>query len=953
MRKSGLVTLGLLALGLAGPGRAEVCTAEGTHVWTAVGAGGWACDATGDDDFVLDSPDDLVFLAGDITLSTGSISCSAGELVIGSGVTLAWTGPDDDTQEILIEDDCVFTMQGGVKWEGRLASVAWGGGTTPQETRLGLPAATPIGVAPGDFVHFAWDDFEPFGEPISQPVQTDPGQPSGNQLHPSYNVGQFWRISAVGTNWIDAFHSTEQDLDLLDGVRDGTPAFEPPGIGGLATSSYIGTRALVAGVVPSAMEIGKHGMFTRLRVPASTGATDGDFGSRYVTWESGQCQGQRWKVVGFEDENAGFDVVIVAGDASECELSSFALTTGAGPGDLVRIVERPTIDGNDVAHIRIRGGELRWSYARLVRLDKIQLIQETPTLFAKCALCIYQESATQQIAAGSTMDFMELAYTEDDFEGTFLVSLISEREALNGFDPTFTRRFDNLLDLCGVSTRGWWIHDEHGKYHDPGGIGDGTHGIKSGAGCLDLRGVRVERVGDDGLFLYTSHLGGPNETLLTLRLPILYENMAEGDTSQECLVLQTQAFGEGDLNTVNTNAVVEDLVAIGCDETNWISNGLGHSYDRVVVGSASLETPGSFGAHIDLSYAGLTETASSGCSDVGLPSACCTGTATGTCTFPLRGVERFPNRISNMILFPFVPDGIPSIQQRFNGVLRDSVVAVSNAGNHNLNNLYGAEHSLLSLRGDFPPAQKQYGAIYPADSNPDVTNANAIRLGPDLVLVNEFTGAADTFCAVDFDPIGLKRLVFERFWYLGFSSASAGWLTGCEITSGLQVEADGLILSSAGDAFANGQGLGQTALTGGGALVRNACIEAYDWVDPEGPNGFGPNRTPSSFHRVPPFEPDSDDDLPLRAYSVITGEGNGCFGPRRFGLRELGSAHVLGLGDGGLRQLDRFSTLDLPGAQIPAPDGAWRALGALALAGVGALALRRIPRSTSPTPPRG
>ncbi len=915
---------------LALPAVAEQCIANGTHTWTSVEAGDWPCDASGDDHFVLDSADDFVELTDEILLSSGSISCSAGQLVIWAGATLRWTGPDDGTQELLIEDDCVFRMEGVVTWQGRLQSVGWGAGTTPEETRLGLPSS-PDFALPGHYVHFAWDDFEPIGEPITRQIQTEPGQPVGNLLHPSYNVGQFWRISAVGANHVDAFHSTEQDLDLLDGVRDGTPSFDPPGISGPPTSSYVGTRELVTGVIPTSMQIGKHLMFTRLSVPNSTGVTDGDFGGRYVTWEAGLCVGQRWKVVGFEDENAGNDVVIVAGDATECGLSSFALTPGAGPGDLVRIVSRPTIDGNDIAHVRIRGGQTLWRYARFVRLDRPQTLPETPSLFAQCALCIYQESATSQIKPGSVMENLEVGYTLDDTLGAFVVALNSIRDHVES-NTLYARRFDNLLDFCVVSARGWWIHDEHNKAT----VADGSHGLISTAGCLALHGVRVERLSDDALYIFTSHLGSNTPPSIDIRMPLLYENMGEGDTTQECLVLQTDAFGEGDQNSiVDTSVDLRDIVAIGCDDTVWIGTGLGNRFDRLVLGSASLESFGSSGIHIDLGSVGNTGSPSSGCGGPGVPSPCCSGVAQGTCTWPLRGVERFPNLVSNMILFPFVPDGINAIQQRFGGRIRDSVVAVSNAANHVLVNLYGAQRSFLSLRGNNPNIQRHFGTIYPAPGGEDTTNANSVYYGPDLVVINEFEpGWADRLCATDYDPISLQTLEIQRFWYLGADSPSSGWLEPCADTAGLEVNANGWILSGWLDGVGNGRGLGHGALTDQGATILNACVETLPSVSPDGPEGFGAQLNASAVH-LDVLEPDADDDLPLRSYSALhtTPVCNGA--PRHFGLRDVGAAHVLGLGDGGLRQLDHFSTLDLPGAQIPALDPGWLLpLGAI-LAGVG------------------
>ena len=75
-----------------------------------------------------------------------------------------------------------------------------------------------------------------------------------------------------------------------------------------------------------------------------------------------------------------------------------------------------------------------------------------------------------------------------------------------------------------------------------------------------------------------------------------------------------------------------------------------------------------------------------------------------------------------------------------------------------------------------------------------------------------------------------------------------------------------------------------------------------------------------------PFEPDADDDLPLRDYAMHADGSLGCKGPGDFGLAELGASHVLGLGDGGLRQLDHFSTFDLP-----EPGGDWMLLSGVAL----------------------
>ncbi len=905
------VLLLLLLLAHAPAAHSEVCTAGGQHAWIAVDDGGFACDESGDDRFVLDSADDLVTLHDDIVLTTGSITCSAGSLVIEPGVTLTWTGPDDATQEILVEDACLFVMQGQVLWEGRLESVAWGGGATSLETRLGLPENVAASVAPGHSVHFAWDDLEPIGQEIRRPIQTQAGAPSPGVLHPSYAVGQFLRIAAVGTgsqNHVDVFHSTEQDLDLLDGVLDGSPAFGPPGISGPATSSYVGTRALVTGVVPSGLTLEKHRMYTRITVPGSVGVVDSDFGSRYVTWEAGSCAGERWKVVGFEDDHDGQDVVIVAGDASACGPSPFALTWGAGAGDLVRIVDRPVVDGNNVAHIRVRGGELQWRYPRLVRLDKVQTIAETPSVRGRCALCFYQESETSQIAAGSTIDHLELAYTQDDFEGTFLVSLISGRENGVAGENEWTRRFDDLLDFCEVSTRGWWIHDEHIK--DP--EADGTHGLRLQAGCARFEGLRIERVSDDALFVFTSHLG-TERPRLTVSLPILYENLGEGDTTQECLTMHTGYHGDGDDHAiVDPEIEIRDPLTIGC-EIAWIDSGVGHTFDRGLIGTILMEdtTPG-FGGHLALNYAGVGPGPATSCAAPGLPSPCCTGNGTGSCAWPERAIERFPNVVSNTILFPLVADGLADLYQRVGGELRRSVVAPSNAENHMLRNLFGAMGSFVSLRGSNPNKMRSFGGIFVSPGNADVTNADSLDYGPDLVVINEYEGSTDLLCGTDYDAIGLESLEIERFFYLGNDSQSGGWLQSCAATSNLAVNADGFLISARLDGQGNGKGLGQGALTDDGATIQSACIETRPAVAPESPLGFGPNLTPLSFH-LSPFEPDSDDDLQLREYANWgEGESAQCQGPRQVGIGRLGAAHVLGLGEGALRQLDLFSTADLP-----------------------------------------
>lgn len=912
LRTVGAVSIffGFLGISSLPPSRAEAetCVASGPHDWPAIGSGGFACNESGDDRFVLDSSDDVVTVSGEVVLTSGSINCSAGALVIEPGARLTWSGPDDGAQEVLIEDACVFVMEGRVLWEGRLESVGWGSGGTPLETRLGLPESVSEAVQSGHYVHFAWDDFEPIGQEIRRAIQTEPGPRRLGAFHPSYAVGQFWRISAVGAggqNYVDAFHSTEQDLDLLDGVLDGTPAFNPPGIAGPAESSYVGTRALVRGIVPTQSAPAKHGMYTRLAVPASVGVVDTDFGSRYVTWEQGPCAGERWKVIGFEDENAGHDVVMVAGDAVACGLNPFALTWGAGPGDLVRIVERPVIDGNDVAHVRVRGGTLRWRYPRLVRLDKLDAADETPTIEARCALCFYQESATSQIAAGSVIDYLELAYTRDVTAGTFLVSLNSGRHALGSDGGEWTRRFDELLDFCGVSTRGWWIHDEHNKTP----VGDGTHGMRLQAGCADFAGIRVERVSDDALFVYTSHLGAAERPRIVLRLPILYENMGEGNSTQECLTLQTGYYGDGDDHSIVTPGIeIRDPVTVGC-EIAWISNGVGQTFERGVLGGVVLEdVSGGFGAHLALNYVGYGAGPSEHCAAPGLPSACCTGPGTGSCAWPERAVERFPNVLSNSIVFPLGPDARPKLVQRFGGEIRDSVIAVSNASNHVLRQLYGATRSFISLRGADANEMRAFGVIWTVAGNETLTDANSLDYGPDLVVVNEYTGATDLFCATDYDDIALDRLVIERFLYLGNAAQPAGWLESCAATSGLGVEADGWLISTPGD---GGKGLGQGALTDDGATIEAACIETDPAVAPESTDGFGPNVTPLSFHRSP-FGPDADDDLPLRAYALWDEAETGCRGPVHVGVGRLGAGHVLGLGDGALRQLDRFATRPLP-----------------------------------------
>ena len=340
MRRALLAILFIVVALHADRSSAEPCDlSTGYSKWSAVatttGTAWGGCTASADDNFTISGGE--VVVTGDVTLTTGTITCSSGKLRVLPGVTLTYG------TRLTISSTCEFDAQGEVLWEGRVASDATYAAGPPATHSVTVQGASPTaatGAATTDYLYFGDDDDPELGAPITSPIQTGSGNPEPGYYRPAFNKWAWADINAVSSTSITYNVNNYTDIESL------------PAAG---VDPYGGTRGpgLTTATAPAATVRTRYGLVTKIQADLST-TVDGDFGSQYVVWQAGTCSGDRNKIA-FVDANSSptNDDIYVWGDVTKCGTSNIKIDAGVRPGDPIKIIRPPTLNGSNVGRIDI------------------------------------------------------------------------------------------------------------------------------------------------------------------------------------------------------------------------------------------------------------------------------------------------------------------------------------------------------------------------------------------------------------------------------------------------------------------------------------------------------------------------------------------------------------------------------------------------------------------------
>lgn len=898
------------------------------------------CTDDGTDvDYVIDDAGEYLHITGDVDLdSSSSITCTAGTLHIDAGVTLILPG------KLSLATSCNFVAKRELKWQGRIATLAYSGtglGATEvravMDTQLDLD--TDHGVVAGDYIRFSWRDLplEPSsGLDRRRELLTLPTIPMPGEQPLSMNQGRIYRIEAVsdantGPNGIDYDTNSAQDYDLVDGVDDGSPL--------KGDHDYMGREGRSASMQVSAISVQDAGRESLLTLDTDGAALFyGDLGSFSVHWIAGTCAGRRAKVIGSEDycqdanctadavpqgqctgsttgtcdESETVDKVAVAGDVSACGTGAgneVILSHGEGMGDLVEIYTPPVLDAEGTGWAVSRGGTYDVDGLRIIRTKGIPHddAEFSPAIRHTTGHWILLQETDTDVFSGRFVN-VEWAYPvwwdEDDaVNDHFLLYLAGTREDLTAY-----RDDREPLDVSGLEIRGHYAHDATGYTADGGNGDNGVHAFVAYNATGSWSEMRGERMTDDA-FLYVSSPDNRGAAPVFQMHRIFGAEVLNNATpsSQNAVSVTGVGFGAGAGSSVNrTNVKLTDVVAMGVHQET-LDLDFPADIDRFVAGNGAASTliAGVVDIHLIISNA------KGGC--IAGIADCCEGAAgidlvAPFCTLGPASLTISGSRSSNGVIFPWVQQGETNTYYAPGANVSNVIVTRGplTTAVHTAYPIFTLRESYLqsstakmleSFAASFNGGACGTGATTspaPGDCN-DMEGASYT----DSVLVGH---AVNSYLADTGQDQNASAQSMERVRVVVQDLVGAGLLLdGYEGSVALTLK--DFILTAAS---AEAQGLGDTDSgsddpTNGGALVTNACVEATG--DPfDADNGFGASKTASSSHYAS-LAPDLG--APLRTYLEDSGS---CEAPRALGIRQLGSAHLQGLGDFAIGQLENFTT---------------------------------------------
>lgn len=888
---------------LAAPASAVTRNAAGEFLWSSTtttspvnkwgGIGGAATD-----DHVLDSSDDFVTVTGDVTLTTGTIVCQAGALHVAPGVRL--TVPT----EMVIEDGCDYRPEGMVVVAGHIAEEVDDFAANAVTITVDFDT-TDVDTSGLDYVRYTFDGWPAVGRALGSNVHIGSGAALPGVQRVGYESGRWYRINAKTANTL-TYDVDEWLADLNTYSTDG---------GG--DGPYRGTRDNIntAGMAGVTYERGPLGLWTLATVPIGTLGVDADGTDQYLVFPESSvlCSGWHAKILMSLENGASADTLKVAGDVSHCD-GNPRITKGARRGDHLEVVRPAVHDGGGTGTIVVLGdGAIQAQHAQFYQLGVTSSGDQSPAVMANYAV-VFAESADGDEPDWANTYFrkVDVAFPENDTGGSGIFVLGTGQANINAAVVRFTKR---ALDMSGMEWSEVYIHDSAGEptVSDDGG----HHGwYTTGADNLHIERARVERINDDGIASSLTHFPTESGAATSVKQSIFEAILADDDNSQECIQYSSPMYGDGATHAslLSAGAVtIEDTLATGCYYAP-MCNFPGCKVRRFV-GAGNIEVSAAtstFGLGLN-----STQSASQHCSSNGVPDACCTGSATGTCDFPDFAAFDNPALINDSVVM--IEDILgTSAEWKIHGQVKDSIFSTGM-------NDAGIQNSW------FQGVQKSDGSVWIVDMP---AGTASFRFETESATVD--LGRVRSFTALDsfFYFLNPTTDWLQEFYEAGdtlnpdaFTMRRSILQINARTTWGVHV-----------DFGANGVGVWDrvtflndtprftqldTTASGAGSTVTASCAVTTDDVrtDVFGSIADGTNRV----RPVGPYNPQSIPEV------IAPADGDVCARarPDKLGIASLGPAHLL-LGDPVLHQLRNFGgalSLNLIGSGGSSsgrwPGGAW------------------------------
>ena len=875
--------LAIMVLGLASfaaqDASAEACLkSTGVTRWTAVGTvtgsawedGGGGCTAGAGDDFEIDGGN--VEIAGDIALTTGSVTCNSGTLRIGPGAGITAAG-GSARAVLTIAGTCNFIADGGVVWSGRIGSTAITYAAGPPKTATftvqGGSVTAATAAATTDYIVFGDDDPASATATITSPVQIGSGAPEVGKYRPTYPKWTWWDINAVaaGTVTINTDAYTVESL--------------PTGAG---TTPFTGTRGpgLITSTAITSMARTPHGFMTAITLEVGAIA-DGDMGAQYVTVTTGACANRTYKIA-YVDAAVG-DVIYVYGDLTEtCGATpEIVINYGWRNGDPIKVIRPAYIDGGKIGRVDWTGGTINANYLRLVKL-----FPSTPTTTEyACLFCIRRESAS--IAPdfdSSRITNLDLAFPGMVTAGTATGAVTFDNLNAAANDYAFGT---SQLDASGLVFDRVYIHDQ--DLESTSG-NEGVHGLlyTSATGLTATR-WRIARLGDDGVFVghnvwsNTSH-----SQAATLRQFQVDEGMSLSNSQQ----LLDASYPSPGGNESSYSLTVSDYGGNCCTDGPFQSNVPNMTLDRIV-SSGTNGIPG--GLNIGVNSAGYTSSA------------------------PIVGATNVIRDSIAMLLGPTADTNHLKLAASVSNSIIAGNVTPGNVSNQFVQAPYAIRRSFIDMgSANVEGYFRRVPLLLPALSTPMIYLEDAALLNGNTginVLLNDAnngTGGAgnpsmeDTGTGIVMSSYDITRTFFgNRVPSGGLCDLNCNTADG--IAGGRTLTADGITIAMT---TTSAGGVGMGAANEGtleGARITNACVQTSGL--PSGDNVFGAAYTATSLTTVGAY-PRPEMDVPLRNFVRQPGDSTICGSaarPRTLGLKKFGTAHAM-LGDGVAGNIELFTTDD-------------------------------------------
>lgn len=858
----------LLLFAFAGAARAENCDAPTYTVWSAPNAGGWTgspCTPASGDTFRIQSGDTVVVTAL-LAFSSGTtiVECqSGGTLRIMPGAGFNWTGGAGGYLDV--QDGCNYQPRGSVVWEGRLGSEVTHATGPARATFTAAGGGSPTAVATtSDWLYFD-RELESLGfvGSIVNLVQTVTGFPLAGYLRPSYNGGAWYPIQAVSSTSVTYYTNTWADVD--GGTATGTTA----------TSPYGGTRG-PALTTPTALAGNvrvRGGFLTKLQLDLAGVTMDGDLGSQYVVFTSGDCAGKRVKIVGVDaNTSPTADDVYVDGDASACGLANVTIDFGARRGDAVKLIRPVIINGGNVAHVRFGGASIaaEWVLYRNLGAATISGVA------GRCNLCVYKQAAGSPAPTGYMRNHANIL---GDFGG----AQSSAVGALGLFNwnsgvSNYTRGTGERLDLGGLLFSGWYVADTRANGTGAGcpATCEGIHGVLAeGVENGRFEDWRVERITDDGIAWIADDFDQGHAQSPSVKRWAVYEiwttdTLETNSNSQQCLDL-TGGQSDGTQTTL-TRGTVQDFIGVGCKDGILSAKILNTTFDRMLVGMSR-------GGAWSLGVSGHN-------------------------ALPTGALGTYPNRIRNSKLYQLNTTAATNFQ--LGGVLEDSIIAgnvIGTANGVHISSPVGFYRSFIDLGNDTGSSLlmdrfngQEWGKIATV---PIVDSVFLLSSAGDktLTAINGNCSGEPCFDLSPAATIQVDRSIFG----VTQVAASGGFLADGTVSANWRLSGSNIVV---GVTTASAGGMRGLEATGNGANIARACVETTLANALTNGANFGSSRTATSIE-LSLVRPNPPDDVPLSTWTQRVSPL--CDPPASLGLRQVGPQMLLG-GDLAIDSIANAST---------------------------------------------